>query len=117
MLKTHLLVRHVTLRHVTHNLFDNTNNRTPSSTAYYHGGISFMVMKVLFRPNFFFDDCQRKFLDEMIRVALLVKILICCQNSTKSTNKYCESCHKYWGKMQKILKSVRAKTEYTEKDV
>ena len=67
--------------------------------------------------EFFFDDCQRKFLDEMIRVALLVKILIHCQNSTKSANKYCESCHKYWGKMQKILKSVRAKTEYTEKDV
>ena len=29
MLKSGSFVRHVTSRHVTHNLFENTNNRTP----------------------------------------------------------------------------------------
>ena len=44
MLKTTLLVRHAS-RHVTHNLFE--NNRTPSSTAYYHGGIFWRKMLIL----------------------------------------------------------------------
>ena len=39
MVKSGSFVRHVTSRHMTHDLFQNTNNRTPSSTTYYHGGI------------------------------------------------------------------------------
>ena len=39
-----MVCSYVTSRHMTHNLFENTNNRTPSSTAYYHGGISTLKM-------------------------------------------------------------------------
>ena len=44
MLKTTLLVRHAS-RHVTHNLFE--TNRTPSSTAYYHGGFFWRKILIL----------------------------------------------------------------------
>ena len=50
--------------------------------------ISFMIMQLQFQPKKNSDDRQMKFLVEMIIVALLVKILVCCHNITKNSSKF-----------------------------
>ena len=58
-----------------------------------------------------------KFLGEMIIVALLVKILICCHNITKNSSKYWENCQKYWAKNAENIRNTRKKTVNSEKVV
>ena len=50
-----------------------------------------------------------KFLGEMIIVALLVKILICCHIITKNSIKYWENCQKYWAKNAESIRKYHGK--------
>ena len=74
MLKSGSFVRHVTSRHMIHNLFENTNNRTPSSTTYYHGGIFTVFTQYRFESLWAYGIQYERNLSDRVGHASLVRI-------------------------------------------